>query len=126
MVGVTGVPVISMRSSFCWKVTSLGFFFTGDDPLGSADPCIFWLDAMSSLSPSISIGVSVFERICKVVCCVFFSVIVLSGLFASCHLVPLPTTAEIAWRDGETLFIPFGMVMLIDVEGSKIASHRVM
>ena len=112
MVGVTGALVISMRSSFCWKVTSLGFFFTGNDPLGSANPCVFHLDATSSLSPSISIGVSVFEGICKVVCHVFFSVIVLSGFFTSCHLVPLPAMAEIAWRDGETLFIPFGMVML--------------
>ena len=113
MVGVTGALVISMRSSFCWKVTSLGFFFTGDAPLGSTNPCIFHLDAMSSLSSSISIRVSGFEGICKVVCCVFFSVIVLSGFFASCHLAPLPAMAKITWRDGETLFIPFGMVMLM-------------
>ena len=104
--------MISM-SSFCWKMTSFVFFFTGNDPLGSTDPCVFHLDVMSLLSPSISIGVSVFEGICKVVCCVFFSRIVLSGFFASCHLVPLPAAAEIALRDGETLFIPFGMLMLM-------------
>ena len=55
----------------------------------------------------------VFDGICKVVCLGFVSFVVLSCFFASCRVTLAPPVAATALRDGETLFVPFVMVMVM-------------
>ena len=88
---------MSMRATTFLKVTSLDFFFTGDDPLGGTKLCIFCLDAVSSLLTSMTMGVVIFAGvICRVVCIVFLFCEFLSGVITSCHVMPIPAVAGVA------------------------------
>ena len=88
---------MSTRAAAFLKVTSLDFFFTGDDPLGGTELCVFRLDAVLSLSMSMTMGVVIFAGvICRVVCVVFLFCEFPSGVVASCHVMPIPAVAGVA------------------------------